>query len=143
MAPVAIDRLAADAFRAFRVFAEDEPESWADRMAAELLLQAHPSLPLDYSEFPHVLTAESMADLYDGLFKREASAVKTAIDFAPGLGLAGPENPDLFDAGDCAVVSAMIFGPGAAYCRRKTSSEISPMLRGSPGPWRSFTFWRS
>ncbi|MCH8062552.1 MAG: hypothetical protein IH861_08615 [Chloroflexi bacterium] len=89
------------------VFAEDKPESWADRMAAELLLQAHPSLPLDYSEFPHVLTAESAADLYDGLFKREASAIKKAADFAPGLGLARPENPDLFDAGDCVVVSKM------------------------------------
>ena len=89
------------------VFAEDEPESWADRMAAELLLQAHPSLPLDYSEFPHVLTAESTAVLYDGLFRREASAIKTAVDFAPGLGLARPENPDLFDAGDCPVVSTM------------------------------------
>ena len=29
------------------VFTDDKPESWADRMAAELLLQAHPGLPLD------------------------------------------------------------------------------------------------
>ena len=89
------------------VFGEDMPESWADRMASELLLQAHPSLPLDYSGFPHVLTAKSAADLYDGLFKGGASAIKTVIDFAPGLGLARPEKPDVFDAGDCAVVSMM------------------------------------
>ena len=89
------------------VFAEDMPESWADAMAAELLLQAFPSLPLDYGEFPHVLTSGSAADVYDGLFKRKTSAVETAADFAPGLGLALPENPDVFDASDCAVVSMM------------------------------------
>ena len=87
------------------VFAEDVPESWADRMATELLLQAHPDLPFDYTEFPHVLTPGLAADLYDGLFKMKASAIKTAVDFAPGLGLARRDKPDAFDASDCAVVS--------------------------------------
>ena len=87
------------------IFAEEEPASWADRLASSILNAVYPSLPFDYSAFPFALTAEGISTLYQALFWGGQDGTELAAAFGPGLGLTQPESPGLFDASGCTVVA--------------------------------------
>ena len=89
------------------IFAQDTPESWVEGLAAAVLEQAYPSLPLDHGDFPYTLTSEGIADLYRGLFQGDTDAAGVVRAFGPALGLTRREDPELFDAGRCPVFDIM------------------------------------
>ena len=93
--------------RARDIFAEESIESWSDRMAAALLQLAFPSLPIDYQEFPHTLTTDTIKLLYRGLFLEDDEAVGAVQAFGPGLGLTRREAPTLFDPSECRVIDVI------------------------------------
>ena len=93
-----------DRVRSRDVFGEDAPESWADRLVSTVLTLAYPSLPLDHTDFPDVLTTDRISALYRGLFQADRGAADLAGAFAPGLGLSRREAPGVFDAAGCRVL---------------------------------------
>ena len=90
------------------IFLDEVPESWADRMASALILSAYPSLPLDHSAFPEILTSERMEALYRVLFQGEDDSMGVARGFGPGLGFTRREAPALFDARECPALTIIL-----------------------------------
>ncbi len=85
------------------IFADDVIEAWADRLAAAILAQAHPSVPLDFAQFPRALEASGVQSLYRGLFQGNPHGTEAARAFGPGLGLTRPEAPAVFNPQGCRV----------------------------------------
>ena len=86
------------------MFMDDRPESWADRLASAVLLLTYPTLPINSGSFPHTLTSEDIATLYQGLFQGDSDATEVVRAFGPGLGLTRRESPGQFDASGCLAV---------------------------------------
>ncbi len=85
------------------VFFDDAMDAWANRLAAAILAQAHPSVPLDFAQFPRALDASSVPLLYHGLFQGDSHGTEAARAFGPGLGLTRPDAPAVFNPQGCRV----------------------------------------
>ena len=89
------------------IFSEQDPGTWANRLAEVVLQAAFPRLPFDFAAFPHTLTASHMADLFGGIFHGDVDAEDLVRAFGPPLGLTRSDAATEFDAGDCASVEAI------------------------------------
>ena len=89
------------------IFVEGSAESWVERLVEAVFLQAYPSLPFEYSEFPATLNSQEVGAIYRGLFQGDPEAMETAAAFGPALGMSARETPTLFDFSQCQVVGAI------------------------------------
>ena len=87
------------------IFAEEDPESWANNLSSALLDQSFSSLPFDYDDLPFVITNDVILAVFRMLFQANVDTAGVAETSAPALGLARRESPAVFDGRECRVIA--------------------------------------
>ena len=85
------------------IFAGGDPHEWFQRLAAQLLNQAYPVLPIDTSSLNRPLTNEDVPELHRAIFNHPGADMDVLSALGPALGFSGRATPGEFDASDCQV----------------------------------------
>jgi len=92
---------AIDATDVAAIFAGVDPNEWFQRLAARLLNQAYPTLPVETSSLSRAITHDDVPELYRAIFNQAGGNPEVLTSLGPALGLSGHATPGEFDASNC------------------------------------------
>ena len=86
-----------------RVFSDNDPWGWLDRLAASLLATAYPELPVASAAMAPPVDSEDAAGVLSGAFGRSAASAEIFRRLGPSLGLSSPSDPGQLGPTSCQV----------------------------------------
>ena len=92
---------AIDATELTTIFAGVDPMEWFQRLAARLLSQAYPVLPVETSALTRAITHEDVPEVHRAIFNQPGGDRDVLPALGPALGISGHGLPGEFDPSNC------------------------------------------